>query len=82
MEHSATRDFYEVGNLELRLFDSSLHGRRASDRSVDLAEIVVGVVKSNRCIKVLPLLGKRIGQTAQTAAVHANGVILLFDIGR
>lgn len=47
-----------------------------------LNEIVVGVVKRDRRLEVLHLLGKGVRESGHPAAVHPQGMVLFFNVAR
>ena len=48
---------------------------------MQLAEVIIREVQRNRSFKIFQLFAESIGQSGQPAAMHPQGVILLFDMG-
>src|SRR6266480_5138279 len=49
---------------------------------MNLAEIVVCEIESNRSLKVIKLFAESVRQTSQSAAVHSQSKVLAFDVRR
>jgi len=46
------------------------------------AEVVIREIQRNRSLKVFKLFAESVCQTGEASAVHAQRVVLLFDMGR
>jgi len=67
-------------NRPLALFDARFHCRRAANRTMNFSEVVIREIECDRSLKILNLFAESIGETGQPAAVHVQGVILLFNM--
>jgi hypothetical protein len=66
----------------MALFDASGHCRTHADCSVSFHEVVICEIKRNRSFKVFNLFAESVrDEPSQTAAMHPQRVILLFNVG-
>src|SRR5436309_330430 len=72
--------FNQFGNRPLALFNASLLRGSATNRAVHLAKVVIREIQRNRSLKVFQLLTECVCQPRESAAVHSQGVILLFNM--
>jgi len=47
---------------------------------MNFSEVVIREIECDRSLKILNLFAESIGETGQPAAVHVQGVILLFNM--
>ena len=62
------------------IFDACGLRWRHLNRNVPFAEVVISEVERNRSFKMTGFFAERIGQTGESAAMHSQGVILLFNV--
>ena len=67
-------------NAPLAFFHASGHCRGASDCAVHLAEVIVSEVQGNRSFKVFQFFAECVREARETATVHPQRVILLFNV--
>ena len=72
----------QIRNGPLALLNARFHRGSATNRAVNLAEIVIREMEGNRSLKVFQLLAECVREASQPAAVHPQGVILLFNVRR
>jgi hypothetical protein len=77
---SLTATLNQFRNGPLTRFDTRLHRRGASNRAMNLAEVVISEVHRHCSFKIYQLFAEGVGQASKPAAVHSDGVILLLDV--
>jgi hypothetical protein len=70
----------QIANSPRGICDACGHCWRATNGTVEFHEVVIPVMECDRCLEVFKLLGERIRQPAQAAAMHPQRMILLLDI--
>ena len=64
----------------MTFFNASGHCWRHADCQMRFHEIVIREIQRDRSFKVFKLLAESVCQARQTAAVHTQRVILLFNV--
>lgn len=62
--------------------NASLHRGSLLDGAMHAAEVVIGEVKCQRCLQVVPLLAERIRQARKPLAPESQRSVLAFDVRR
>ena len=74
--------FNQFFNRPNAAFDACGLRWRHADGAIDFAEVVIREIQGNRSLKVFKLSAECVRQTGESAAMHTQRVILLFNMAR
>src|SRR5205085_11219251 len=72
----------QIPNRPCGIFDASRHCWRAAHGAVELDEVVIRIMQTDRSAKVFKLFREGVCEATQPATVHPQGVILFLDVAR